>query len=249
MEQQYTLMKLGALGADKQPILGATDGKYKADDATWYCSRNVDKDMAKIREFSETHYSLCLVAGVKIQSGHIGRTLSSGSFTIGPCRGLNIGDHLVAARWLCGVVDERFKDFFCSFDPLPAGAGGPGKALYTSFSSRQTRNEGGSQILEKCARALARENKKHLPAYGEGNDERLDGSGRNPAADTFTYAVSDRTASVMIPRNVAVTGRGDLVDRRVGSNADPYRVAGVMMSTMAICLKQASLKELGANQG
>ena len=50
--------------------------------------------------------------------------------------------------------------------------------------------------------------------------------------DEFRWGVSDRTASIRIPANVAAEGCGYLEDRRPNANADPYEVAAVMLETI-----------------
>ena len=50
-------------------------------------------------------------------------------------------------------------------------------------------------------------------------------------------------SSVMIPRNVAVTGKGELVDRRPGANSDPYRVAGLIITTVGEFLEARGLNK------
>jgi glutamine synthetase len=43
--------------------------------------------------------------------------------------------------------------------------------------------------------------------------------------------VANRAASIRIPREVAAQGCGYFEDRRPASNADPYRVTGILMET------------------
>ena len=48
----------------------------------------------------------------------------------------------------------------------------------------------------------------------------------------FSYCVSDRGASIRIPVGTVDDGwKGRLEDRRTASNADPYKVAGVIIKT------------------
>jgi glutamine synthetase len=48
----------------------------------------------------------------------------------------------------------------------------------------------------------------------------------------FSYAVSDRGASIRIPVTTVQDGwKGRLEDRRTASNADPYKVAAVIVRT------------------
>jgi glutamine synthetase len=48
---------------------------------------------------------------------------------------------------------------------------------------------------------------------------------------TSHSGVANRAASIRIPREVAAQGCGYFEDRRPASNADPYRVTGIMMET------------------
>lgn len=85
---------------------------------------------------------------------------------------------------------------------------------------------------------------------GEDNDKRLTGRHETGAIDQFTWGVANRGASVRIPRECAVKGYGYLEDRRpavsnispilscsgltksLQSNADPYRITGILMETV-----------------
>jgi glutamine synthetase len=46
--------------------------------------------------------------------------------------------------------------------------------------------------------------------------------------------VTDRGASIRIPRSCDIEGKGYLEDRRPASNIDPYRVCSVMVETTLI---------------
>ena len=66
---------------------------------------------------------------------------------------------------------------------------------------------------------------EHIAVYGSCNDMRLTGLHETQAIDKFSYAVSDRGASIRIPVGTVQDGwKGYLEDRRPASNADPYRV-------------------------
>jgi len=51
----------------------------------------------------------------------------------------------------------------------------------------------------------------------------------------FQWGVADRTASVRIPRAVAIAGYGYLEDRRPSADVDPYTVARLLIET---CVSQ-----------
>lgn len=247
-EQEYCLMKVGCMGEgfDEGTPYGFGEEEDDTDvaaEGNFYCGAGGDKICECQRALQDDHYALCLAAGVKIASAHAGCGVGSGVFTVGPCTGVSVGDHMTVARWILKVASEAYADhFYPSFHPQPA-EGRRGCAMNAAFSARQTRSEGGLGVIEKCCRALSRRTREHLAAYGLDNDKRL--VGKNGASDInhFNYAVSDRTSSVMIPRNVAVTGKGELVDRRPGANADPYRVCGLIITTVGEFLETRGLNK------
>merc|ERR1719265_1100510 len=97
--------------------------------------------------------------------------------------------------------------------------------MHANVSTKQTRGDGGLNVIEKCARALGRKAADGLKAYGDGNVERMSGKFNCPDMNTFRFGVADRTAAVRVPRGVGIVGKGYLEDRRPAANADPYRVA------------------------
>jgi glutamine synthetase len=52
------------------------------------------------------------------------------------------------------------------------------------------------------------------------------------AIDQFSYGIANRGASIRIPRECGAKGCGYFEDRRPASNADPYRITGIMMETI-----------------
>ena len=56
--------------------------------------------------------------------------------------------------------------------------------------------------------------------------------------DQFTYAVSDRGASIRIPWQVAADKKGYLEDRRPSANMDPYVVTQLIVETVCSDLPQ-----------
>lgn len=66
----------------------------------------------------DAHYKACLFAGVNI-SGTNGEVMpGQWEFQVGPCTGIDIGDHLWMARYLLGRVAEDFN-VSVSFAPKP----------------------------------------------------------------------------------------------------------------------------------
>jgi len=194
-----------------------------------YCGRGALNLPAGMRETMGDHYAMCLRAGIKISGMNCEAGVSQGEFQVGPCKGINIGDHLIAARHTLHKAANKYR-IAVSFKPVNDGCE-YGSGAHCNFSCRQTRGDGGLTVIEKIGRALGRRSKGALSCYGEGNDKRLVGDKLAPAADSFRFGVADRTAAVRIPRACGIVGKGWLEDRRPAANCDPYRVASHIMST------------------
>lgn len=212
MEQEYT-----CVADDGSPLTTSSTSHY--------CGRGARNLPAGMRELMGDHYAMCLRAGIKISGMNVEAGMAQGEFQIGPCKGINIGDHMIAARHTLHKAANRYR-IGIKFDPV---VNGNKNGLHCNFSAAQTRGEGGLTVIEKVARALGRRTKEAMNCYGEGNAERLDGKGDVPAFESFKFGVADRTASVRVPRSVGIVGKGYLEDRRPAGNADPYRVAGFMI--------------------
>ena len=93
------------------------------------------------------------------------------------------------------------------------------------------RAPGGIKAIHAACEAMRGRIQEHLDAYGDGYELRLTGHHETCRYDEYKYGVSDRTASVRIPMLVDQEGCGYLEDRRPNANADPYRVAEVLLKS------------------
>ena len=71
-----------------------------------------------------------------------------------------------------------------------------------------------------------------IHAEYEGNKNRMLGLNETSSYDKFTSGVSDRSASVRIPRQAVEDECGYLEDRRPNANGDPYVIAMLMIDTV-----------------
>lgn len=202
-----------------------------------YCGRGALNLPNKMREIMGDHYAMCLSAGIKISGMNCESAQSQAEFQIGPCKGLNAGDHLVAARHTlhkCANKHGVSINFTGFYDDNSIASG-----MHCNFSSRHTRADGGLQVIEKVCRALGRRTKEALTAYGSGNEKRLNGKNDTSEMNAFKFGVADRGAAIRIPRAVGIVAKGYLEDRRPAANADPYRVTAHIMKTAGEVLANA----------
>jgi glutamine synthetase len=92
--------------------------------------------------------------------------------------------------------------------------------------------EGYDAVIAACE-SLGGEGKieEHLAGYGLGTEERLTGEHETQRFDQYNYGVSDRGASVRIPWQVHLEGKGYIEDRRPNANMDPYVVTRLITNT------------------
>ena len=93
------------------------------------------------------------------------------------------------------------------------------------------REDGGFDAIIKAVEKLGKKHQEHIACYGEGNDRRLTGAHETAPINKFSYGVAHRGASVRIPRQAKLEGKGYFEDRRPASNMDPYIVTGKIVQT------------------
>jgi glutamine synthetase len=95
------------------------------------------------------------------------------------------------------------------------------------------REVGGEEYFESLMVAFDDAKDEHIAVYGPDNHMRLTGLHETQSIDKFNYGVANRGASIRIPHSFVGSGyRGYLEDRRPNSLADPYQVAGRILTTI-----------------
>lgn len=223
IEQEYTLFN------NEGAPYGWPKGGFPGPQGPYYCGVGAGKVFA--RDAVEAHYRACLYAGVNISGINAEVMPSQWEFQVGPCLGIDMGDHLTMARFLLFRVCEEWG-IKVSFHPKPLKGEWNGAGCHTNFSSEEMRKDGGLKHIEAAIQKLSKKHMEHIAVYGDDNDLRLTGRHETGHIGTFSSGVANRGASVRIPRSVAATKKGYFEDRRPASNIDPYQVTEIMMRTL-----------------
>jgi glutamine synthetase len=236
IEQEYTLMRPAGVGEKSTVPLGFNDdGSEPAPQGPYYTGAGTG--VAIGRAVAEDHLKRCMEAGVKISGINAEVMPGQWEYQIGPCRGIDIGDHMTVGRYIMLRVSE-LHGVVVTFDPKPKEEGAwNGAGCHTNFSIKSMRAEGGYEVIKKVCEAFGKVAAEHIAEYGEGNEKRLTGEYETCSIHQFKYGVADRGASIRIPRSAEKTGKGYMEDRRPAANADPYRVAGRIMKTAGEALE------------
>jgi glutamine synthetase len=228
-EQEYTLFKDGS-------PLGFPNGGYPAPQGPYYCSIGASTVFG--RPIVEKHLNLCLAAGLAVYGINAEVMPGQWEFQIG-YRGLKedadpltMADHVWFARYLLERVAEE-SGVTVKWDCKPMLGDWNGAGMHTNFSTRATREKGrGAAAIEQAVTALSKRHAEHIREYGAGLELRLTGHHETCSIHEFKSGAGNRGASIRIPLSTAQNGYGYIEDRRPGANADPYRVAFMLLETI-----------------
>jgi glutamine synthetase len=227
VEQEFTLFQ-----PDGNTPLGWPRGGYPGPQGPYYCSAGSESAFG--RRVVEAHYRACLYAGLKVAGCNAEVMAGQWEYQIGPCLGIEGGDQVTMARYIMQRVCEDFG-VIVSFHPKPKKGDWNGAGCHTNFSTRAMREDGGFDVIVAAIKKLGAKHDEHIAVYGKDNNERLTGAHETAPIDKFSYGVANRGASIRIPRQAKIQGKGYFEDRRPASNMDPYLVSGKIVQT--VCLE------------
>jgi glutamine synthetase len=221
MEQEYTFFR------GSRP-LGWPEQGYPAAQGPFYCGVGADEVFG--RGIVERHMDACLKAGLKFAGINAEAMPGQWEFQIGPAGPLEVGDHLLVARWLLYRIAED-DGVNARLDPKPMQGDWNGAGMHTNFSTKEMRGDGGLRAINAACEKLKTRAAVHIENYGFGIEQRLTGKHETASYKQFSYGVGHRGASIRIPLPVSQAGKGYLEDRRPCANADPYVVARLLLET------------------
>jgi len=222
-EQEYTFLK-----TDGSP-LGFPEKGYPGPQGPYYCAVGANNIYG--RPVYEEFMAAVIEADLKISGFNWEVMPGQAEFQVGPASGLEGSDHVWFARYILSRIGEDYG-VVVTLEAKPAKGDWNGAGMHTNFSTAAMRKDGGIEAINAACEKIGQKIDEHLAVYGDLYEERLTGAHETASYKEFKYGVSDRTASIRIPRQVARDGKGYLEDRRPNANADPYEVSARMIATV-----------------
>ena len=230
LEQEYFIMDLNT-----EKPLGFPQNGLPQPQGQYYCSVGGNNSFGRV--IAEEYLDACIYAGIKISGINAEVAPGQWEFQIGPCVGIDEGDHLWVARYLLERIAEKFNAFI-NFEPKPIKGDWNGSGCHVNYSTKKMREGGnhktGLYYINEAIYALSQKHDEHMAVYGTGNDERMTGEHETASYDKFTDGIANRGASIRRGNATNKNQKGYFEDRRPSSNCDPYLVTSKIFETTVL---------------
>ncbi len=230
LEQEYTLWD-----DDIDRPLGFPKNGFPGPQGPYYTSVGSRNTLG--RDMVDEHLHLCLEAGLNVEGINAEVMMGQWEFQIFTKGAAECGDQIWLARYLLERLGEKYG-ISVNWHCKPIKGDWNGSGMHANFSNTAMRTSGDKELFTKICEEFSKNIQEHIEVYGAHNDQRLTGLHETQSIDQFSYGPMDRGASIRIPIATIEDGwKGRLEDRRPASNADPYKVAAVIIKTTKKALK------------
>jgi glutamine synthetase len=225
-EQEYFIRS-----GHNKPIIGFNNGGIIDPQGTYYCG--VGGQMVG-RSLTEQHLDMCLEYGIGIEGTNAEVALGQWEYQVFAKGKVQAADDLWMSRYFLYKIAEK-QGYQIELHPKPLTTGDwNGSGLHTNFSNKRMRETGGEEYFNSIFKVFGSRAKVHIENYGSDNHLRLTGKHETQSIDKFSWGVSDRGASIRVPKSVGETWKGYLEDRRPASNANPYCILNVICESLEL---------------